>query len=359
MYPQAANSPAGTDHPDGLTAGLQRVALITGPNTVQLQTTRVPEPTGRQVAVKVDLCGVCVAEVKAFHTGAGHGPELCGHEWTGRVVATGPEVADVKTGQRVVVGVPAPCGECESCAAGRTDFCSFVMTVARGRDPGAAPHGGFATVMTVPEYRVVAAPHHLAAEEAAFVEPAAIAWHAVRRACIAPGDRVEILGAGPIGLLLLQLAKVAGAGTVAVTEPNRKRRALASALGADDVRADTGDGLTKPDIVFECTGMPQALQSAVDHVRQGGKIIVVGDAAFAEVQPRLWLAKEATVIAAAGYTRAEMEQAMNLIADGRVTVTPLHTRTVGLGALAGALIDLAEACPKDVKILVDPWMEDS
>ncbi|MDT2005825.1 alcohol dehydrogenase catalytic domain-containing protein [Rhodococcus opacus] len=342
-------------------SNVQHVALITGPGTVELQEVREPEPEGRGVTVAIDLCGVCVAEVKAFHTGAGHGPELCGHEWTGLIVAVGSGVSSVTRGQRVVVGVPDPCGACASCTAGRPELCSFVMTVARGRDAGAAPHGGFSTLVTVPEYRVVPAPSGLTAEEAALVEPSAIAWHAVRRAGIAAGDRVEVLGAGPIGLLVLQFAKVAGASFVAVAERNPARRELAKKLGADEVRAEGGAdvGEIEPDVVFECTGASELLQSAVGRARQGGKIIVVGDAVSAEVQPRLWLAKEATVIAAAGYTRAEIIEAMSLIAVGRVEVTPLHTRTIGLASLAGALHTLGGGSTNDVKILVDPRIEET
>lgn len=339
----------------GVADARQTVALVTGPATVEMIDLVEPSPGPGEVTVAIDLCGVCAAEVRAYVTGTGHGPTLCGHEWTGRIHQVGSGVEGLPEGRRVVVAVPDPCGDCASCTANRPEFCSFVMTVARGRDVSPAqPHGGYARWLTVPAYRVLSVPDSVAETSAVMVEPAAVAWHAVRRGAVAPGEKVLVLGAGPIGLLVLACTQIAGARHVSVVDRNDSRRAAAQRLGAQPALASIDAQDAGHDIVFECTGDPEMLQQAVDAVRQGGRVVLVGDAATATIAPRLWLAKEVTVIAAAGYSRAEIVEVLQLMADGRLDPTALRTHTIALDGLADGLAALADALTEDVKIVLDP-----
>ncbi len=338
-------------------------ALVTAPGTVQLRAFEQIAPRPLQVAVDVHLCGVCVTEVKAFRDGSGHGPSLCGHEWVGRVAATGSDVRTVQVGDRVVVAVPEPCGACTACAGDRPQFCSFVMSVARGHDDMAPSHGGFARSLTVAEYRVLPVPVALSDVEAALVEPAAVAVHGVARSGLAPGHSAVVLGAGPIGLLTLQVARAAGASPAVVVEPTPTRREAALALGADAAVADVEEALDAladlagergADVVLECVGTSAAVQQAVDLARPGGRVTLIGDAASATVAPRLWLAKEVTVAASAGYSRRDIEEAMELMADGRVRAEPLRTRTIALRELAATLQGFVDGNTDDIKVMVDP-----
>ena len=207
-------------------------ALITAKETVTLQTfTQAPPPPGC-VTVDITLCGICGTDIHSFSSGHLHSPAVCGHEWVGTVAAAGTGVDGLSDGDRVVLGVPPACGRCPECRRGLGDYCRTASLVARGRDPLAPPHGGFAGRITVEATRVLRAHPGLSDEVAAQVEPATVAFHGVRRSRITPGDTVVVQGAGPIGLLALQFARAAGAGDVLVVEPSTARRRLATELGA-------------------------------------------------------------------------------------------------------------------------------
>ena len=141
-----------------------------------------------------------------------HSPAVCGHEWVGTIRDIGPGVRNFDPGDRVVVAVPPACGRCPECRAGIAEYCRSVSAIARGRDPLAPPHGGFARSITVAADRAIHAHPDLSDEEAAQVEPSTVAFHGVRRSRIGIGDTVVVQGAGPIGLLVMQFARAAGAG---------------------------------------------------------------------------------------------------------------------------------------------------
>ena len=227
-----------------------------------------------------------------------------------------------------------------------------------GRDALAPPHGAFAPRIALDARRLLPVAEGLTDEQAAIVEPATVALHAVRRTPAHLGDTVVVQGCGPIGLLTLQCARAAGAGRIVAIEPNPARRELATALGADaavspEAAADVlGAGA---DLVYECAGVPATVQRAVDLVRRGGVVNLVGLASgTATIAPGAWLVKEVTVVASLGYLHHEFGEAMDLIADERVRVTPLHDSTVGLSELPAAIERLADDPSSAVKVLVDP-----
>ena len=228
----------------------------------------------------------------------------------------------------------------------------------------APPHGGFASSIAVAAARVVHTNPALSDVQAAQVEPATVAFHAVRGSRLRLGDVAVVQGAGPIGLATLQWVRAAGAGRVVVIEPNDERRALASALGAHDVvepgqaastlLAELTHGLGA-DIVYECVGRPFAVQKAVDLARRGGAMCLIGLAdEDAFITPGTWLIKEIAVTSSLAYLHEEFEMCMGMIADGRVALEPLHTSTVGLEGMDAALRDLASGESAQTKVLVDP-----
>jgi (R,R)-butanediol dehydrogenase/meso-butanediol dehydrogenase/diacetyl reductase len=238
-----------------------------------------------------------------------------------------------------------------------------VSSVARGRDPLAPPHGGFARSLTVQAGRVLPAHPDLTDEEAAQVEPATVAFHGVRRARIAPGDSVVVQGAGPIGLFALQFARAAGAGSVLVVEPSEARRQVALALGASaastpEEAADAVQDRTRgigADVVIECAGVPRLLQTAADLTRTGGVVCLLSFLAQpATIEGARWLAKELTLVAANAFTHDDFRRSMAFLADGRVKAAPLHSRTVALDDLEATLRVLAAGPSDDIKVLVDP-----
>lgn len=338
-------------------------ALITGKETVEFRNFPTPYVERGCVRVDIALCGICGTDVASFRSGHLHSPAVCGHEWVGVIAEVGGGIEQFTEGDRVVVAVPPACGRCPECRGGLAEHCRTVSLVARGRDSRAPLHGAFARSITVSAGRVMHVHPDLSDEEAAQVEPATVAFHAVRRSRIVAGDVVVVQGAGPIGLFALQFARAAGAGQVIVVEPSESRRELASELGAtvattpDAVAGVLGElsPYAGADVVLECTGVSRLLQTAMDLARPGG---TVGLLSFLAEPPMVnaaqWLARELTVVASNAFTHDDFRRSMTFLADGRVRALPLHTRTVPLEALEETLRGLAAGGSSDVKVLVDP-----
>ncbi|MGI9603672.1 MAG: zinc-dependent alcohol dehydrogenase [Acidimicrobiales bacterium] len=342
-----------------------RAGLVTGQNRFELVEFDEPEPAPDGVVVDIAYCGICGTDLHAYQSGSRYNPAICGHEWCGTVSAVGSDVLRHHECDRVVVAVPPACGTCDACVAGHASKCTTVLLTQVGVGVGAAPHGGFAPRLAVHAGRVVAWDPALSPVEAAQVEPATVTFHAVRHSGLQLGDLAVVQGAGPIGLLTMQWARAAGAGQVVVVEPNPTRAALASSLGADlvvtpgaeaDEQVKERSGGLGADIVYECVGRPDTVQTAVDLARRGGSMCLIGLASGdVSINPTQWLMKEVRVSAALAYTHDEFATSMGMIADGRVDVASLHTATVGLDELAAAFADLADGSSTDTKVLVQPY----
>ncbi|HEX9260054.1 MAG TPA: zinc-binding dehydrogenase, partial [Acidimicrobiales bacterium] len=312
-----------------------KAGLVTGLRHFELVDVPEPAPRDGVAVVDISLCGICGTDVHGFLSREPYNPAICGHEWVGTVRALGPGVSGLHEGDRVVAAVARPCGRCDACRLGQSAWCTTAFMGMIGRDPLAPPHGGFSPRIAIAADRLLRAHEGLTDEQAAMVEPTTVALHAVRRTPITAGDTVVVQGCGPIGLLTLQCARAAGAGHVVAVEPNPVRQELALSLGADAAVAPGHTGGALPpsgaDVVFECAGVPATVQAAVDIVRRGGTVNLVGLAAgTATIVPGAWLLKEVTVVASLGYLHHEFDLAMGLIADERVRVLPLHDSTVAL-----------------------------
>ncbi len=199
------------------------------------------------------------------------------------VVGVGSDVRVVGTGDRVTGGLAPGCGRCAECRADLGAYCSTARSYYIGANAPAS--GGFAPFMAASADRLVRVPDELTDDDAAVIEPVSVALHAVRRSRMRAGDVVCVVGCGPIGLLVAQCARLAGAGKVIAVEPDADRRRLALDTGAD-VAVEPGaqmreavneatDGL-RADIAFDCAGIPQTIQQSVGMVRYGGSVCIVG-----------------------------------------------------------------------------------
>ncbi len=339
-----------------------RAGIITGKGQFELLELDDPSPHEGQVVVAIDRCGICGSDVHAYQEGWPYSPGICGHEWTGRVIELGSGVRGLEIDARVV-GAQAPgCGACRECRAGLSPFCRVASSEYSGRN--APTSGGFAPYLTLSANRLITVPDGVDVEQAALIEPAAVALHAIRRSRLDVGDVVCVVGCGPIGLMALQCARVAGAGIVIAVEPDETRRALAIELGADvavapgaELRAAVNEhtaGL-RADIAFDCAGIPQTLQQSVDMVRQGGSVCMVGvSGGEATVQPMRWMMKEVSVDTSMLFTLDEMAIAASLIADGRIRTRELVAGTVTLDELPFVIEDMALRRNTSIKVLVDP-----
>jgi (R,R)-butanediol dehydrogenase/meso-butanediol dehydrogenase/diacetyl reductase len=341
-----------------------QAGLILGKH--RLEFVEVPEPqAGRGLAVvEIERCGICGTDVAAFRSGEPYMPFLSGHEWCGTVAEVGSGVAHLAAGDRVVIGSPPACGQCAECRAGHVQRCARILDLGPNVSPPYPPHGGYAPRIAVDASRLITLPSELPADAAAMIEPATVALHAVRRSPLRLGDSVVIQGAGPIGLLTLQLARAAGAKHLIAIEPNVKRQALARDLGADAVGlpgeaalelVQTRTAGRGADVVFDCAGHGTALDTAVMLARPGGTVMAVGVASTpVTINPTLWLIREVTVSVSLAHNYEEFFITIGLLGDGRLRVAPLHSRTIGLAELPAALATLASGEGDLCKVLVDP-----
>lgn len=314
--------------------------------------------------VSIAYCGVCATDTHGYTSGGLIPPSVFGHEWTGTVTAIGAGVTGLSVGQRVVACVGPACGTCAQCLAGHAANCDTAFAEANGITADAPSHGGFATELAVNARRVMPVLDGLTDEQAAIVEPTAVTFHAVKRANQQLGALVVVQGAGPIGLLTAQHARHAGAGRVIIVETNPARREAAGKLGFTEVFApgaefsdflqDASNGLGA-DVLYECTGVAQLLQSSAELVRRGGTLALLGyPGTTSVVSYPDWQSRELTIIGSLAYNHEDFAGAMLAIASGAVDVVSLHTRTVGLSALQGVLDELDSGTSTDAKVLVDP-----
>jgi (R,R)-butanediol dehydrogenase/meso-butanediol dehydrogenase/diacetyl reductase len=333
----------------------------------------VPEPVAAtgEVVIGVEACGICGSDLHEYldgplyipvrpHPLTGVAPPVTlGHEFVGRIVTTGPDVRQVRPGDRVAVNPCLLCGTCQRCRRGQVNHCARLATLGLSRD------GAFAPLVAAPAASCHVLPPEVGEGEGAFVEPLAVAVHAARRARLSPGARVVVVGAGPIGLLLLQVLRARGAGWVAVVEPRAERRRLARELGADHVvdpeaedpahavAAATAD--ERAELTFECVGSAAAFASAVRLTAKQGRIVLVGLVpATVPVNLLQLLAHEKEIVGSSAYVD-EFPEAIALLAAGQVRVAPLVTGQVPLRqALEEGLEVLRRPDASHVKILVVP-----
>ena len=257
-----------------------RAALGTDAGRVAVQDVADPTPSGADVVVRVRYCGIGGTELNALHNGRANGVVL-GHEFTGDVAAIGPDVTEFEVGQRVV-GVPrVPCATCAACREQRFQSCTTGWQAIGDTDrPGA-----FAELVRSHQASLVPLPDDISDRSAALIDPLRVGLHAVLSSRLTIDASCAIVGAGPIGLAVLQAAQLIHPGATIVIEPSAIRRAKALELGADTALDPTTDDVAKaladqtimgPDVIFECSGAEGTFEKAGVWVRPGGQVMLVG-----------------------------------------------------------------------------------
>ncbi|HEY0583529.1 MAG TPA: alcohol dehydrogenase catalytic domain-containing protein [Chloroflexota bacterium] len=263
-----------------------RAARLYAPRTIQIDDVPPPQPGAGEVLVRVTAVGLCGSDIHYYcdgHIGESvpSAPLVLGHEFAGTIEAVGPGVQRLREGQPVAVDPAIPCGMCELCVEGHPNICPTV------RFAGTPPtDGALREFLAWPARQVIPLPADMPPAVGAGLETLGVCLHAINLGHIRLADRVAVLGAGPIGLLIVKLAKLSGAVEVFVTDSNPLRLAAARALGAaatinvsqDDPVADIrrltgGRGV---DVTFEAAGALDTPQQGVDVLRPGGTLVIVG-----------------------------------------------------------------------------------
>lgn len=265
-----------------------KAVRVLGAGHIELAEIACPEPSVGEVGIRVLAVGICGTDIEIikghmayYSSGRAVFPITIGHEWVGEVAALGQGVTGLELGERVVGEVSIGCMACETCSSGAYHRCaSRTETGVMNRDGGLAEH------IVLPVWAVHRISNSVDVRSAALVEPSAVALNGVRLGGVGPTSQVAVMGDGPIGLLLLQVAKAFGAPKVFVVGADRARLDLALRLGADaaiDARSEdvpealliAGEG-RRPTVVLEASGNPEAVRAAIAAAAPGATIVLQG-----------------------------------------------------------------------------------
>lgn len=258
-------------------------AVFYGKHDMRVEDSPMPQVGAEDVLIRVKACGICGTDVHIYEGDKGAAevtpPTILGHEFSGVVAEVGAAVTNVKVGDRVCIDPNCYCGKCDFCRNGIAHYCTDMIGY------GTTVNGGFAEYCSVNQRQVYKLGDNTTFEQGAMTEPVACCLHGIDMCNINPGSSVVIIGGGMIGLLMLQLARLAGAARTALLEPVAAKREVAKKLGADicidpihdDVKAAlTSAGMTWVNTVIECVGRTSTIEQAVDIVGNKGTVMMFG-----------------------------------------------------------------------------------
>ena len=307
--------------------------VIHAAEDVRVEQRAVAPPTTGEVQVSVALGGICGSDISYYKNGAvGRfkvtAPMILGHEVIGTVNDLGAGVSGFDYGQRIAVDPSSPCMKCDRCKEGRFNIClnpSFLGSAST------QPHtdGGFSSVLLSQAQNVVPLDDTLSNELAVFAEPLSVCVHAVARAGKIPGARVLVVGAGPIGGMLTSVCVAEGAAEVVVADIESGRLETATALGANGVRLvgrdEVGHGY---DVVFDASGAAPAISDALERVRRGGVLCLVGlpHGGPVPMPVNLSITGEVDVVGSFRFNHGEFRRSLELLTSG-LDLRPLISNT--------------------------------
>jgi (R,R)-butanediol dehydrogenase/meso-butanediol dehydrogenase/diacetyl reductase len=290
-----------------------------------------PTPGEGQVVVKVGRCGICGSDLHMTEDaayGCKHG-DVLGHEFAGEVVALGRGTEGLKTGELVSVIPLKSCGQCEHCRKGEVQWC--VQFGLQG--------GGYAEYALTRPNQCIRLPADLSLADGAIIEPLAVALHGVNLSRLRQGDKVLVLGAGPIGLAVAFWAKQMGAAKVAVQDIAEFQKSRALDMGADVFVVDPADPVGsaeralggQADVVFECVGNPGLIAQGVEQVRPRGTILLLGLCTKPDTfNSFAMLSKEVRLVTSAFFTVPEYQASLDALAEGAIEPRLVVTDTIAL-----------------------------
>ena len=331
-----------------------KISVLTADLAVETRTVEAPLPNSHQVQIAVKSVGVCGSDIHYWEHGR-IGPYVVesdlvlGHEASGVVTAIGSDVTSVSVGDRVAIEPGVPCGHCHECRMGRYNLCPEVQFFATPPVDGA-----FAQFVVIDENFAHRVPDSMSFDEAALIEPLSVGVWACKKAKVAPGSRVLVTGAGPVGLMCAKVARASGAIEVTVTDVNLERLKAAAAMGFTIHRSGVDQPLSEKSFtaVIECSGNVHAINTAIRAAAPASVVVLVGMAADGNVtvpvdviQGReLWLT--GTFRYAHTYPTA-----IGLVSSGAVIISDLVSASYDLGNVENAL-GHARKHPEDLKVIV-------
>jgi L-iditol 2-dehydrogenase len=336
-----------------------RQATMTAPGVIQIGEAPSPSPGAGEVLLRVQRIGVCGSDVHVYH--GKHPftpyPVVQGHEFSAIVEAVGAKVARVKVGDKVTATPQEVCGACRPCLRGDYHICDS-LAVRGFQAPGCAQD-----LFVTEEAKIVPLPASFTFEQGALVEPVAVGVHSVARAGGITGRNVAVLGAGPIGNLLAQVAQAEGARTL-VTDVSDFRLEVARRCGLEATSNATTETLAAAasrvfgsdgfDVAFECAGVEQTINAAIGTIQKGGTIVLVG--VYGD-RPALDIGlvqdRELNLVGTLMYKYEDFTRAVELMAAGRVTTAPLDSRHFAFEHYPSAYRFIDQAGDQSMKVFID------
>ena len=310
-----------------------KALLLSEYRRLELAEVETPRPQAGEVLIGVAACGICGSDVHGYDGSSGRRipPIIMGHEAAGNVVQVGEGVDGLSEGDRVTFDSTVYCGACANCLRGEINLCDRreVLGVSCGDYRRA---GAFAEFVSVPAHIVHRLPDNLNFHEAALLEAVAVVLHAASLVPIARGSTALVVGAGTIGLLLQQALRVAGCSRVFVADPDRTRLRLSHKLGATEIipegvlervlQLTNGIGV---DLVAEAVGKTESIGTAIDCVRKGGTVILVGNISPEVRIPLQKVVSRQLRLQGSCASAGEYPRAIELVSKGEIQVKPLIT----------------------------------
>ena len=335
------------------------MAKAISPGIIELKENKVPSLMDTQVLIKIKASSICGSDLhiyKGKHPSAPL-PVAIGHELSGDVIAVGTKVNKVKVGDRVTVEPVIACGECPYCQKGEYGYCvSLSYHYRKGQ-------GALANYFIADERYVYILPEEISYNEGALIEPVAVAVHAVKRAKVTLGDRVAIIGAGAIGLLITALAKRAGATEIVVADLDDFRLKMAKEFGATRIINSSRYSLETEiseltnnmgiDKTFECVGLERTLVQAMSLLRKGGLATVIGifEQPNVSIPASLFVSKEITVQGSQGYCW-DFDTAIALAKE--LKLERLITHIFSLEEINKGFVTALDPKVKAIKVVINP-----
>jgi len=327
-------------------------AMLYGPKDLRLEETDTPKIHDNELLLEVKRAAICGTDVRIYNNGypgiSSNSPRILGHEFAGVIKEVGKNITRYIPGMRVGVAPNMGCGLCKHCIGGNTHLCNEYRAL------GININGGFSEYVRIPESairqgNIAALPDHLSFEEAAIVEPLACVYNGFEKVNIKPGDRVLIMGAGPIGLMHAKLAKMAGASKVIVNNRSDERLAICKQIDpffmtvrSDELRECVAD-LTNgegADVVITAASVPQIQTMALELVAVNGRVNFFGglpkDKETVPLNTNIIHYKQVNVTGTTRSSISQYRKALEFVADGLVDVKSLISAHFPLGQIDAA-----------------------
>ena len=341
-----------------------KTLLLSKYNHLEIADLPRPTPLADEVLIQVAACGICGSDVHGYDGSSGRRipPIVMGHEAAGRVAAVGEKVTSLAEGHRVTFDSTIYCGACSHCLRGDVNLCDNrqVLGVSCGDYRRA---GAFAEYVVVPARIVYRLPDQLSFTEAAMLEATAVALHAVNVTQMPPDSAALVIGAGMIGLLILQALRATGCSRVFVADIDESRLKMATELGATAVvsaKSDLVPQITKltngtgVDVVLEAVGRNETVSAAIDCVRKGGTVTLVGNISPEVTLPLQKVVSRQIRLQGSCASAGEYPKAIELLASGAIRVKPLITAVAPLDQGPAWFERLHAGEPNLLKVVLTP-----